>query len=306
MSSIKEAQHIFQRVLDTDLNECSNFRKMNNRGLDVKEPSYYALGEGKRIIVGSLSHYHSEKFMLFIEYVHSSSLIIDDLPCMDNDKTRRGKDTLHIKYNEHIAQLVAYNLMIVAMKHISDGIDETQYLYSQNDFKWLQSHVRTIVHDNLGFQGICGGQYLDLIIGVEKKIENLSRREQKEIIINMIRMKTGCLFSLSFVLGWIGHGGSINAVEKIEEAGYLFGLCYQILDDIDDISHDISKNGGYANICLYYTHNEIIDLFVNNMTVFDQTMTQYDMWNPVIKELYGIMLKGFKISIKRQQDKRCT
>src|SRR3989344_1271366 len=94
---------------------------------NIRAPSIYALSSGKRLrpaIILSISCGISppqdpvaDHFALFIEYIHNASLIIDDLPCMDNDRTRRGLETVHVKYGEHIAQLLAINLLATAIQH---------------------------------------------------------------------------------------------------------------------------------------------------------------------------------------------
>ena len=115
--------------------------------------------------------------------------------------------------------------------------------------------------------------------------------------MKIIKLKTGCLFSLSLVLAWIYRGLEISKIDTIIEAGCSFGLCYQIIDDLRDIEKDTSKNGGYNNIGKYYTYNEIIDLFTDNLEKFAKTITRFNLWNDTLRELYNYMLSGFKKEI---------
>jgi len=269
----------------------------------MRKITQYALNSGKRLrpmIIWSMSMSSGTEsgfdFSLFVEYVHNSSLIIDDLPCMDNDSERRGVPTVHAKYGEHIAQLVAYNLMMTAMKHLSDGFKRVRkkQLYTQEQFDQISDAVNDEISHGLGFQGICGGQFLDLLICTDRELQNKSKREQRDLLLKIIKLKTGCLFGLSFVLGWISLGKSIDFLDQIKEAGCGFGICYQIIDDLRDVEKDVEKNGGHNNICKYFSRNEIIDMFTENMEQFSLTMTQHQLWNPTLHELYNYILQSFK------------
>jgi geranylgeranyl diphosphate synthase, type II len=266
----------------------------------------YAMNSGKRLrpmITLSIQNAAADPhhFGLFVEYVHNSSLIVDDLPCMDNDTERRGLPTLHVKYGEHIAQLTAYNLMITAMKHLADGFRDVQKskFYTQSEYEWIYDNINQDVSDNLGYQGICGGQFLDLMICTDKELQSRSPREQRELLLKIVRLKTGCLFSLSFILGWIAKGGKIAAIEDLKRAGYAFGVCYQLIDDLRDVKKDTQRNEGYNNICRYFTRNEVIDMFSDRIEEFASVLSQYSVWNPVLRELYNYMLMSFKKEIKK-------
>lgn len=307
MKKIKLAQDTIKGMIKHDLNTNINF---GNGGdlisriskISVKKITEYSLSSGKRLrpmITATISGFNTPYFPLFIEYVHNSSLIVDDLPCMDNDTERRGQTTLHTKYGEYMAQMISYNLIVTAMKHLSDGCDELRQYYNDAEFRIIQNELNSEVSSNMGYMGICGGQLLDLmLVNPEyKELHNGSPREKQELILSMIRMKTGCLFSLSFMLGWIGRGGSLDAINDIKQAGYDFGTCYQIIDDLDDVEKDSANNGGYNNICRYYTYNQIIDIFSELMFNFSTTMTRWRVWDPLLKELNTYMLDSFKNAI---------
>ncbi len=299
-SAIKDAQSRIKEILLQDIENNGNFRSFYGTLLGaplMKDIVKDALCSGKRLrpsIIGSMSHYTNHHFMLFIEYVHASSLIVDDLPCMDNDTVRRGAPSIHSKYGEHMAQLTAYNLMITAMKHFSDGFYLIKSLYCEEDNDLLYKLLNDEINTNLGYAGICGGQALDLLICTNKELQNISPREQQELLLRTTKMKTGCLFSLSFILGWVSGGRQVDAIEDLKEAGYCFGICYQIIDDLKDIEKDTKKNGGYNNICKYYTYNEIIQLFIDNIQYFSDIMTMYSCWNDTISELYQYFIASFK------------
>lgn len=307
---IKTCQSIIRDLIKDDIETNDNFRNIVSGILSMKNVVQYALNSGKRLrpmITWSMSSASGagteagRHFSLFIEYVHNSSLIVDDLPCMDNDTERRGVPTVHAKYGEHIAQLTSYNLMITAMKHLSDGFrcirDSARYTSKQ--FDQIMDAINAEVNQGLSYQGICGGQLLDLLICTDRELQTKSKREQRDLILRIIRLKTGCLFGLSFVLGWITIGKSITYLEQIKEAGYGFGICYQIIDDLRDVEKDTNKCGGYNNVCKYFSRNELIDMFTDNMERFSVTMTQHQLWNDTLQELYIYMLHGFRNEIRK-------
>jgi geranylgeranyl diphosphate synthase, type II len=305
LPNIKKSQAQIKALIKTDITENANFRSIFPGLFSMEKIAEYALNSGKRLrpmitlsIQGSNDEPH---FALFVEYVHNSSLIVDDLPCMDNDTERRGQATLHVKYGEHVAQLTAYNLMVTAMKHLADGFRDIKKFYSVEEYDWIYDNVNQEVSDNLGYQGICGGQFLDLMICTNKDLQSRSPREQRELLLKIIKLKTGCLFSLSFILGWIAKGGILAAIEDIKSAGYAFGVCYQIIDDLRDVEKDTERNGGYNNICRYFSRNEILDMFTDHIERFASVLSQYEMWNPVLQELYNYLLLSFKKEIIKRK-----
>jgi geranylgeranyl diphosphate synthase type II len=290
------AQERISKIIDADLQNNPNFMPFLLLHDPVREASRLAVSNGKRLrssITGTISRFQNRNFLIFIEYVHAASLVVDDLPCMDNDETRRGQATVHKKFGEHVAQLVAYNLMITALKHFSDGLQLAMDSYSEEQRREIYIRINKEINDNLGHQGIGGGQYLDLIMG-RKEIQTCPPRERRDMILKLIKLKTGCLFGISFVLGWIARGGDISAIETMREAGYNFGICYQIIDDIRDADSDSEKNGGVNNICKYYTRNEIIDMFSEKLSHLGKVITKYNLWTPIMKELYDYLLDSFR------------
>ena len=113
-----------------------------------------------------------------VECIHSYSLIHDDLPCMDDDKLRRGKPSVHIKFGESTAILAGNSLLTSAFEIITD---------KKYDVK---PSIKIVLLKKLaecaGHTGIAGGQFLDL--SYEKKKVSSSK------IINMQKKKTGKLF----------------------------------------------------------------------------------------------------------------
>ncbi len=154
-----------------------------------------------------------------VECIHSYSLIHDDLPCMDNDKTRRGKPATHIKYGEATAVLAGNSLLTLAFEMITDK----NYKISNTS----KSELVNALSFCSGHSGIAGGQELDL--SFENKKKSLKK------IIEMQKKKTGKLFS--FCCLSVGIVAKKNKNDKIflKSLGEDVGLLFQLSDDFLDI-----------------------------------------------------------------------
>ena len=167
---------------------------------------------------------------LALECIHTYSLIHDDLPAMDDDDYRRGELTLHKKYDEATAILVGDALISLAFELISED-------------RGLSAECRLQLIYNLalnsGGKGMVGGQMLD--IGLKP------REASVESIKKMQQMKTGDLFCFAFTAGPIIAGSGSDDEEKLFEFGKLFGLIFQISDDLIDVESTLAEAGKSVN-----------------------------------------------------------
>ena len=155
-----------------------------------------------------------------LELVHTYSLIHDDLPCMDNDDLRRGRPTLHRKFNEGVAVLAGDALHDLA-------------------FKWVASagntQLVTELADAIGSYGMIGGQVADM---------EAEGREITEADIAFIHLrKTAALMRCSSRFGAILADASADDLAALTAYGEKLGLAFQIVDDILDIEGDQTKLG---------------------------------------------------------------
>ena len=152
-----------------------------------------------------------------VEMLHTYSLIHDDLPCMDNDSLRRGKPTNHIVYGECVATLAGDALQAEAFHTILTS--------SVSDSARLR--CAGLLADAVGLQGMCGGQYLDMI------------GEGKQLSVNQLdlinRKKTGALLAASCAMGVASADGSREQEDAARKYGELLGLAFQIRDDMLDV-----------------------------------------------------------------------
>ena len=154
-----------------------------------------------------------------VECIHAYSLIHDDLPCMDNDKFRRGKPSTHIKFGESTAVLAGNSLLTMAFEILTSSslkIDEKSKVDLVQKLSETSGHL-----------GIAGGQYLDL--SFEKK------KISKNKIIDMEIKKTGKLFSFCCAVPAIIKNKKRKDIKFLENIGANIGLLFQIADDLIDL-----------------------------------------------------------------------
>ena len=152
-----------------------------------------------------------------IELLHSYSLIHDDLPSMDNDNIRRGKDSNHIKYGEAIAILSGDALQTLAFEVITNDCD------LDSD---LKVSAISLLTDACGYKGMVLGQELDITAD--------PIHADEEFIRKMHYLKTGKLIEISLVLGFLGWERFSRDKDLIYKLGRSIGVGFQIVDDYLD------------------------------------------------------------------------
>ena len=131
---------------------------------------------------------------LFPEILHNMSLILDDLPCMDNDNFRRGRKTIHYKYGIHSALILTFHLLEKYLKSIKEVINLEKKIFIDEQEILLLDYINNIITTSCN--ELIEGQYLDL------NILPFELNEKKIIKINTF--KTVPLFRISFIFELIG------------------------------------------------------------------------------------------------------
>ncbi len=166
-----------------------------------------------------------------IELIHTYSLIHDDLPCMDDDDIRRGKESSHIKFGEANAILAGDALHDLAFEIISTDKD-------MNDASKIKAV--NILANASGAKGMVLGQHLD--IESEKSKENIDLKSMKKIHT----LKTGKLIKAAVEMGQIESSLNKAEINMLLEFGSKIGLAFQIFDDILDETGETSELGKRA------------------------------------------------------------
>ncbi len=152
-----------------------------------------------------------------IEYIHTYSLIHDDLPSMDNDDFRRGQPTVHKKFDPAIALLAGDTLLTHAFEKIADTDCESRKIVN----------IIKIITTSIGSQGMAGGQALDLQFnGNKADIHNIHRMKTAELI-------SGSILSAAEIV-------ELGDDEKryVRDASLKIGIAFQMADDLLDIEGD--------------------------------------------------------------------
>lgn len=171
-----------------------------------------------------------EKIMPFavsMEFIHTYSLIHDDLPSMDNDDLRRGKPTNHKVFGEGFAILAGDALLNLAFENMLEFTSKN--CISLEDYKL---HIKAMeeISKYAGCGGMIGGQAIDLM--------NESKSLNEDGLISMYRAKTSGLIEASLVAGAIIGGANNEEIEALRNFGLNLGLAFQIRDDILDLEED--------------------------------------------------------------------
>ncbi|MEW6457089.1 MAG: polyprenyl synthetase family protein [Acidobacteriota bacterium] len=195
--------------------------------------SYSLLSEGKRfrplllIAVGEAFDGEEENLLpssCAVEMIHTSSLIHDDLPIMDNDDWRRGKPSNHKVFGDALAMLAGDSLISLAFYIISK-------YPSKKGFEKKKLKAIEILSNSYGFNGLLKGQAMELNINISKE------SDFDEIHLK----KTGSLIAASCQIGAVMAGLSENSQRKIYQFGEKLGLAFQITDDLLDLMKDEKK-----------------------------------------------------------------
>lgn len=167
-------------------------------------------------------------FMAGMEIMHTASLIHDDLPCMDNDRLRRGRPTTWVTYGVDMATLAGDAMMIQTFSTMS-----ATALKMKDSQAGLKA-VACMGHKS-GIYGMTGGQVVD--------VENTGKPLDREKLDFIYRLKTGALLEASMMIGAILAGASDEEIAKVEKIAADIGMAFQIRDDVLDETSTDEKLG---------------------------------------------------------------
>jgi geranylgeranyl diphosphate synthase type II len=164
-----------------------------------------------------------------LEFIHTYSLIHDDLPALDNDDLRRGKPTCHKQFNEATAILAGDALLTLAFETLANAPVEAARLVA------ILSHVAASAGT---VNGMVGGQVAD----IEAEGRSIAPAELEYIH----RSKTAALIRASVVAGAIAGGAGEQDVERLKRFGETIGWAFQVVDDILDVEESSASLGKTA------------------------------------------------------------
>ncbi len=187
-------------------------------------------------------------FACAVEFIHVGSLVHDDLPCMDDDSSRRGKASCHVKFNEATAVLVGDVFFSSAFEILTYGKN-----YGLKDATILKAVL--FLSKMFGTKGIVCGQNMDLFTNYEEK--NLKTVEK------IAFYKTSSLIRAAVGLGCIAVEVESFKMEKMDEFAKYFGLFFQVCDDVLDYEQERNKMKKKLDFLSIYSIKEAKEVALN-------------------------------------------
>ena len=167
-------------------------------------------------------------FMAAMEMIHTYSLVHDDLPAMDNDDYRRGKETTHRVFGEDMGILAGDALLNYAYETAVSGVEKAER-------KGEAVQALSILAKKAGVFGMVGGQVVD--------VEQTGKILTKEQLDFIYRLKTGALLEAALMAGAALAGAGKKELHSLEEIGRNVGMAFQIQDDILDLTSTTKELG---------------------------------------------------------------
>lgn len=168
-----------------------------------------------------------------VELLHAYTLVHDDLPCMDNDLTRRGQPTVHVKYGEAVAVLAGDALLTLAFETLARTPESRPGLTAR-----LVGELAAAA----GASGVIAGQVED--VGFAGSVS-------RETIESVFRHKTADLFRAAVRLGALTANADAAVLDKLSEFADGLGMAFQITDDLLDAAEkNADKHGELSCLCV--------------------------------------------------------
>lgn len=224
---------------------------------------------------------------LATEFFHTASVIVDDLPCMDDDDERRGKPSLHKEYSERIALLASYGLISEAFGKIEKNGQVMKGVVGPFSSKALEATSIAVECASrcAGVKGATLGQFFDL----NRKQAGL------DLIEEVIYLKTTTLFIGTFVLGFVFGGGDFAKLSLVEKLAMHFGLAFQIRDDILDVPQDLERLS-HANYALTLGIERAHERFLSEIAQVKEVLEELGLFNQNFHYLIQKLSSGLEES----------
>lgn len=159
-----------------------------------------------------------------VELVHASSLILDDLPALDNAALRRGRPSNHVAHGEAMALMAAFALFNLAFGTVARSYEPS-----------VARRITALLAEAVGSEGLIGGEVEDLLA--------VDRDVSFDTLELIHRYKTGALFVAAASAGAVTAGASPDQIQALAAYAKNLGLAFQIVDDLLDVEGDPEVTG---------------------------------------------------------------
>lgn len=220
---------------------------------------------------------------LFIEYLHTASLVVDDLPEFDNDIVRRGAPSLHAAAGPAVAQMAALALVAAAFQNMCRQIDVLRDAgHPAPDLAGTLACSE--VCRALGAAGAAGGQCKDIA-----PPDVLYEEGGGRAVADLVYQKTATFFEIAFVVGWLAAGGGAGRVGAMREAGRQLGTAFQIADDLADQEADAARAAAGRpgwNYATEYGRAAAREAALGGLEKAQRLLAQERLWTPLWEEIF--------------------
>lgn len=224
----QECEEIIQQFLPKEEGFAAQLAQAMNYSMEAggKRIRPILMGEVYRMFGGNSKII--EPFQAAMEMIHTSSLIHDDLPAIDNDQYRRGKKTTHAVYGEAMGILSGDALLNYAYETACQA-------FAMEPENTQVGKALLLLTRKTGMYGMLGGQSVD--------VTNEGRPVDREMLDYIYENKTSALIEASMMAGAILAGAGEDEVAQMEQIGSKVGLAFQIRDDILDVTSTAEELG---------------------------------------------------------------
>ena len=198
-----------------------------------------------------------------IECIHAASLVLDDFAEFDDERERRGKASLHVAHGRPASMLASVALFAHAARCVAK-----------------QRHLS-------GDSAAC-----DMMEATVEAVQDCADGQLKEVtgevpLEVIVAKKTGALFQLAFVGGWMAGGGATERIPEVVDAGLRFGAMWQVMDDAEDVEQDAAE--GSRNMVLERGVPEAGDAYLAARAGFVGFLRTHGLNTPFMTELVATM-----------------
>jgi geranylgeranyl diphosphate synthase type II len=215
-----------------------------------------------------------------VELIHAASLVIDDLPCMDNDNQRRGKPSAFVKFGKHEAILFSLYIIAESLKLLSISLEH----HPHKKLNLIIEQWSQLLGKNLVI-----GQLMDLKCDVG---EYFNMDKNNDFNENIIKYKTCSLFSFTFLIAAIFTYKDFKSdliMKDFKQMGFSFGMMFQLVDDYKDIHEDEP----FRNYILSHGKQKSLIKYNQERQQFIQLLLKYKLLTPEFKKMINLLDSRF-------------
>ena len=260
------------------------------RGSNTRDIIRYSITGGKCIrgyivkhLMETLGGFSDWRPVASIEAIHATSLILDDLPCMDNDRSRRGKPSTFVQYGEGTSILASFLVASSTLGTLIQCLEDLEQQGKISSDRRLELCSDVTKRWNSTIKKLATGQMLDLKEDASR-FECEEELDDSDMVTKIIGLKTASLFSLTFAMGALFSCEQVDT-EAFGNMGYHFGMMFQIMDDFDDAETDET----FKNYVLAKGQDEARRRYQESKTKLKELMTAHNVDTPELNHLIEVI-----------------